>query len=360
MRKSTAFLVALIGLLILTNLGTLAHYRRRPAEPAPHPAESPAAARRHLEFSKLEAEIADQMIEIARLKEELQNAKLAGPKAGPASADAAAPTASLKEKLRKIIAIGKKQEEGEYDEAMEEMGDVMAFWVEYMSLMGTPSKDPAKYAEFLAALMEVVSEAGEAPLSAEQTRVLGAFTGDLESALAAAGPRSGFERQMAEIEACAAWQKKAMELLTPEQKQKLQDESEFMMIGSMSMTSARYVSDRNPHESIARDWAKALGLAETQKPYAEAAARTFAESLKESTRTLGISFADGEARGMTYGLQLLEYRKQTLQAQRDALKTLEGALTPEQITKLSALSLKDYYLGGGEAEMERESTPPPK
>jgi hypothetical protein len=137
----------------------------------------------------------------------------------------------------------------------------------------------------------------------------------------------------------------AMRLLTEEQLQKMAKGTDgpsslFPPTGAEILVLS---SVQDPAADIAKEWTRKYQLGEPHKAVAGTAARTFVDTWDRIDRQYEVrygvrpgtsppggptsSFIDQAAAATEYSISILE-------AQRDALRVLEGALTPEQLKRL--------------------------
>lgn len=333
MRHSTSILGAALVISALLNIVLLTRGR---AEPAPPPAPKPAARSEGMSTSPVAEELARERAltrelrdTVKRLEEEKSVLAQAATTPGvPAPAPAAAaPKLSLKDKLRKMKKLFKSAEEGvqpDQEAVLEMSGEIM----EVMRMSLTRGKDPRAYADFLEACTEVSLE-DEAALTPDQRTQLSSVLKDMADELGRIQAGSAAERLVRELEIESSAMDRVKGLLTPAQadlraKQGVED------LASMNVNTS-YVQKGNAQDMIVKAWTQAYKLTPEQQPAARAAAESYARELE----SLGVK-----------GVDMGNYstRLNSLRAQVNALKTLEGALAAEQRDRLRDQAPREFLL----------------
>ena len=345
MNRSSAILGLLLGVSLLLNVVA---FRRGASEPSTSSrgaekrgpgveATSPAAGavdlKEELERErKVTAELRESIRRLEADREVLAQAATSGGAAAPK-----APTAGLREKLRRMKKIFKGAEEGLQpdQEAMLEMsGEIM----EVMKLGLARSKDPKSYAEFLQAGTEVALE-DEAALAPDQTAALSRIFQDLAEALGRIDASSAGERMVRELEVEGAALARLPSLFTPQQLEVLKKSSMDDLPTMSSSMNTTWLQKANAADTIVKAWTQSYQLQEGQLP----AARAAAESYLRAVEGVDKAFKPGELRDESaWGRQSYETRIAALRAQMAALKTLEGSLSAAQLDRSRTQTLREF------------------
>jgi len=271
--------------------------------------------------------------------------ELPTPKA-PTSPEAAA-DADIKERLRKLIQLTlrlKESKKRDISGDKEAMNVIMAVNVEFGSILQAPSSNPSKFATYTRLSLEVMFEELGSPLSDSQKTAIAAAVDRMRTLMEQVVKDPAQERSLGELR---GYQEllTAMRQLTEDQLQKLVKGTD----GPSSLfppTGAEILvlnSAQDPAAEIAKEWSRKYQLGEPQKAAAGTAARTFVDSWDRVDRQYevryGVRPGDKPAGSPSTGFidqatAATEYSISVLEAQRDALRVLEGALTPEQLKRL--------------------------
>jgi RNA polymerase sigma-70 factor (ECF subfamily) len=293
--------------------------------------------------------------ENARLRATAQQSRpVAASSSAPAPAAPAPPPAAgsspFRDKLRKFIRLAIAQYKGIGGADSDQVAEVMPFLLEVYPIFQAPSRSPDKHAEFYQALYEVMAEETGNPLAADQKARLTAMLGEVRQSLLQAGQEAGPERRIGELKAQMRVYQGLTEILTPAQVDALP--AKLFSGDGMESGSVNFIQEKSAADDIVRAWTGVYKLEEYQRASADAAARTFVDSVR------GLSQKFVSANGYSPGspadlrtadeirrfLQNLDFRIESAAAQRDALLSLEGALTPDQRSLLRTKSMPEFQI----------------
>ncbi len=371
MRKPAPILAVLLGVSLLVNALTLSRLvRGRPDAPAEgrQAASGPKAAEAP-EMKSLRDAVAAEKGRAEALQRRVEELEARGahlppaPAPGTPAAVAKSP-AVLREKLRKFIkmSLSRRGDEGEQTLDPETARDIMDALSEYYPVILGPSSDPGRYAAFMEAVHEVTMDELGVPLSEEQRRRLSDLFAGARDALAALAGLPSAEQMLGELKAQRALHEGWLGILQPDQQRKL-DENPGMIFSNGD--NVRWISRDQAAKKVAGDWTLTFQLTEAQRPAAEAAARSFAEALQRLNDEYRARHGKepnpsgrGEHAGAAEAGFGYEYRMNALRAQFDALRILEGALTPEQRSRMGARRPWEYRLH--QPAVVPQPAPPPR
>ena len=224
------------------------------------------------------------------------------------------------------------------------MNVIMAVNAEFGSILQAPSSNPSKFATYTRLSLEVMFEELGSPLSGSQKSAISASVERMRTLMEQVGKDPAQERSLGELRGYRDLLA-ALRQLNEEQLQKMVQGTdgpssllpptgaEILVLSSVQDTAA----------DIAREWTRKYQLGEPQKIVAATAARTFVDAWDRIDRQYEVQYGvrpgDKPAGNPTSGYidqaaAATEYSISLLEAQRDALRVLEGALTPEQLKRL--------------------------
>ncbi len=208
------------------------------------------------------------------------------------------------------------------------------------------ARNPADYGECLRELFDAIAEDKGLKLDGERSKELRRILEDYREALLRASSDSVAERNVQELEAEASVMTRTRTLLDEEQHGRIRNV--FSTLGlSVQPMSYWGLTYEFPEDTLVSAWTESYRLDETQKPAALAAARGFADALRELAREYR-GREDNQGIGSQVGY---EKRLAGQRAQLSALKVLENILTPEQKKRLHSQTLTEFNVSApSEAE----------
>jgi hypothetical protein len=307
-------LSVLLGASILLNLVLIA---RRPAPP-PEPPRRPAPAR-----AVAPAATTPPDREVAELRSrvrELEAERTARPEAVVA-APAADPRSAFREKLLRALGVWRdpKRQMSLSPEAQLELSEVM---LGFQRARLERFQDPRAYVDLLRTALERMDLDSKKPLAEAQKLALSRTLEEYEAALAGLEGADAWDRYAREMGAEADVLQRLRTFLTPEL------EARMAMFGGLSPSSstAPWIERRQADTQVVQTWMSAYGLEEAQRSAVAAAARVYLNSADALNAQMGAAAAPGR--------ESPEWRRRTGQILLDALRSLEGSLTPEQRERL--------------------------
>jgi hypothetical protein len=258
----------------------------------------------------------------------------------------------LREKLRKVLKLTIKAK-GKADATMdpETAKVVLEFMTEFGAKLQAPSSDPSFYSRVVRLSLDVIFEELGIPLTDAQKSSMASAFERLRSQLEQGRSACIQDRTIGELRGYREVND-ALKSLTDEQIAKMAEfstPSTMFPLGGTRTVVLNMVQD--PAEEVVREWTQIYQLGDSQKSAATAAARTFVEAWDQVDRrfeaqyghrpgerpagaTLN-SFVDQTAAAVDYSIA-------TLEVQREALRLLEGSLTPEQLEKMHGTVMSQF------------------
>ena len=201
------------------------------------------------------------------------------------------------------------------------------------------AEDPEGYADCLRELFKAVLEDVNLKLGGEQSKELRRILDDYREALLRAPSDSVAERSLRDLETEASVMSRARTLLNEEQYGRVR--SVLNGLGLFVQPISVYALDHEfIEDTLASAWTDSYRLDETQKPIVLAAARGFADALREVELQYR-GRRDSQESGTPEGYDI---RLRSQRAQLTALKMLENVMTPEQKQRLHSQLLTDFQL----------------
>jgi RNA polymerase sigma-70 factor (ECF subfamily) len=274
-----------------------------------------------------------------------------------AAVDGSSDTA-LREKLRTVIRLNLqmkrrvKPDPGADAEARKEM---MAIMSEVGPVLQSPSKDPALFARYTRLSFEVMFEELGAPMAESQKATIAVAVERLRVQLEQFQKDPAQDRWVSELKGYRELIA-GMKSLTDEQLGKLSEITSPAYMFPVTGTEI-VVLDRvgSPAVEVAREWSKKYQLDEAQKTVAGTAARSFVDAWEQVDRRFEAQYgrrpaalSAGQPVGsfMDQTSIVVDYAVLTLEAQREALRLLEGALTPEQLNRMQNTPMSQFLRAG--------------
>lgn len=340
-------LVPVLGVLLLASVivnAVLLARLSRPEEPAPGPSKT--AVRRAASDSADEPDLRSSL-ELERKRtqelqarvEHLETDKKVLAADGPGSK--VDRLAELKEKLRRYRKILRGGDEGaqagQEPESMIEASEAM---IEVMKIAAMRAKNPARYAETMAALVEVSLEGEGTGLSAADLATVSKLYQDLAEGIGRLPTTPAGDRLLKEIEMESAAMSKLRGMLSKTQVNLL-DSSPFAGTASASSYNTEYIDKKSGVDGIVSSWMGTYGLEDAQMASAKAAAQSFLDAMARLEAEKG---RDPAAFSQSWPAEGYASRLRSLQQQLAALKTLESAMTSDQRALLASRRPKEFVL----------------
>jgi RNA polymerase sigma-70 factor (ECF subfamily) len=269
----------------------------------------------------------------------------------------ASPDDGLRELLRKMARMAiKARGSGKLDassdpEALPVMTKIMT---ELGPTLQAPASDPPRYSKIVKLSLDVMFEELGCPLTEAQKSSIGAGVDRMKAQLEQCRNESAQDRNIGELRAYRELNA-GLKALTDVQIGKMTEvtsPSTMFPLGGTTTVLLNTIED--PAEQIAREWIKGYQLVDSQNQAAASAARTYVETLDQVDRRFEAQYGHrpGEKPAgsslnsfVDQTAAVVDYAIATAEAQRDALRLLEGAMTPEQLEKLRGTTMTEFKRG---------------
>jgi RNA polymerase sigma-70 factor (ECF subfamily) len=318
-----------------------------------------------------EREEAARLVAKNRAKTSKSEAERPGSAASTPTAPAAAPKVAsalptaapgpsedeLREKLRKMAQLTiKAKGTGKVDVTAdpETTKAIMAFVSEFGPTLQNPSSNPARFSQITRLSLEVIFEELGLPLSQSQkTSMVGAFE-RMRTQLEDGRSACPQDRTIGDLRAYHDLND-GLKALSEEQIAKLSQVTNPATMFPVDGTRTALLNMvQDPSEEIAREWITEYELGEVQKSAIATAARTYVEAWERVDRQFEAQYGHrpGEKPAgssltnfVDQAAAVVDYSIATFEAQREALRQLEGALTPEQTEKIRGKVMVQFKRG---------------
>lgn len=294
---------------------------------------------------------------------------LAAPATAVAQAPAPAPAASavpaapapagksdddLRELLRKLARVSMKaKREGDQDLLKDPEGAKLAtsFIAEYGAMMQAPATNPSGFARITRLTLEAMFEEFGVPLTESQKTGMAATFERLRSNLDQVHGESVQDQSLGQLRAYRELIS-GLKVLTEEQIAKMSQfttPSTMFPIDGTRTVLLNGVTD--PAEEVLRAWTDKYQIVDSQKAAAASAARTFVETWDQVDRRFEAQYGHrpGEKPAgsslnnfIDQAAAATDYAIASFEAQRDALRLLEGGLTPDQLEKVRGTTMNQF------------------
>jgi RNA polymerase sigma-70 factor (ECF subfamily) len=259
----------------------------------------------------------------------------------------------LREKMRKVIRLTIKAK-GKSLEAVsdpEEAKVILEFIKEFGAKLQAPSADPAFFTRVTRLSLELMFEELGIPISEDQKSSLASALERMGAQLEKGRGACAQDRPLGELRAYRELTS-GLKTLTDAQLSKMAEvatPSSMFPLGDSRTVFLSTVQD--PAEEVLREWTTKYNLVDSQKTAAAGAARTFIEAWDQVDRRFEAQYGhrpgDKPAGSslnnfLDQTAAVVDYALATLEAQRDSLRLLEGALTPEQLDKLRGAAMSQF------------------
>jgi RNA polymerase sigma-70 factor (ECF subfamily) len=259
----------------------------------------------------------------------------------------------LREKMRKVIRLTIKAK-GKSLEAVsdpEETKVILEFIKEFGAKLQAPSADSAFFTRVTRLSLELMFEELGIPISEDQKSSLASALGRMGAQLEQGRGACAQDRPLGELRAYRELTS-GLKALTDAQLSKMAEvatPSSMFPLGDSRTVFLNMVQD--PAEEVLREWTAKYNLVDSQKTAAAGAARTFIEAWDQVDRRFEAQYGHrpgDQPAGSSLNnfldqtAAVVDYALATLEAQRDSLRLLEGALTPEQLDKLRGAAMSQF------------------